>query len=80
MKIFNMTNIPGFINVVDQCKGAVRCKRNDGSTIDLKDPSGVLDVVRMMNHSGCIEELDIHADLNEDRTLLVRYAADAGIN
>lgn len=73
MKVTNITNIEGFFNVVDSCKGKVELVTGEGDRLNLK--SKLSQYVSMANifSDGSIAELEILAYEPDDITKLVNF-------
>lgn len=73
MKVQNITNIEGFFNVVDSCKGRVELVTGEGDRLNLK--SKLCQYVSMANifSGGEIPELEILAYEKEDIDKLIQF-------
>ena len=73
MKVQNITDIEGFFNVIDQCKGRVELVTGEGDRLNLK--SKLSQYVSMANifSNGEIPELEIIAYEKEDIDKLVSF-------
>ncbi len=73
MKVQNITNIEGFFNVVDSCKGRVELVTGEGDRLNLK--SKLCQYVSMANifSGGEIPELEIIAYEKEDIDKLIQF-------
>ena len=73
MKVQNITDIEGFFNVIDQCKGRVELVTGEGDRLNLK--SKLSQYVSMANifSNGEIPELEIVAYESEDIDKLVKF-------
>ena len=73
MKVQNITDIEGFFNVIDQCKGRVELVTGEGDRLNLK--SKLSQYVSMANifSNGEIPELEIIAYEKEDTDKLIHF-------
>lgn len=73
MKVQNITNIEGFFDVVDSCKGRVELVTGEGDRLNLK--SKLCQYVSMANifSGGEIPELEILAYEKEDIDKLIQF-------
>lgn len=73
MKVQNITNIEGFFDVVDSCKGRVELVTGEGDRLNLK--SKLCQYVSMANifSGGEIPELEILAYEREDIDKLIQF-------
>ncbi len=73
MKVQNITNIEGFFDVVDSCKGRVELVTGEGDRLNLK--SKLCQYVSMANifSGGEIPELEIIAYEKEDIDKLIQF-------
>ena len=73
MKVTNITNIEGFFNTVDSCKGKVELVTGEGDRLNLK--SKLCQYVSMANifSNGEIPELEIIAYEKEDIDKLIGF-------
>ena len=73
MKVTNITNIEGFFNTVDSCKGRVELVTGEGDRLNLK--SKLCQYVSMANifSNGEIPELEIIAYEREDIDKLISF-------
>ena len=73
MKLQNITNIEGFFDVVDSCKGRVELVTGEGDRLNLK--SKLCQYVSMANifSGGEIPELEIIAYEKEDIDKLIQF-------
>lgn len=73
MKISNISNIEGFFQVVDQCKGRVELVTGEGDRLNLK--SKLCQYVSLANifSNGEIPELEIIAHEPEDVSRLLGF-------
>ena len=78
MKVQNITDIEGFFNVIDQCKGRVELVTGEGDRLNLK--SKLSQYVSMANifSNGEIPELEIIAYEKEDTHRLIHFMMDGG--
>nr|WP_294492479.1 polya polymerase [uncultured Mediterraneibacter sp.] len=78
MKVQNITDIEGFFNVVDQCKGKVELVTGEGDRLNLK--SKLSQYVSMANifSNGEIPELEVIAYEKEDTDRLIKFMLDGG--
>lgn len=73
MKVTNITNIEGFFNTVDSCKGRVELVTGEGDRLNLK--SKLCQYVSMANifSNGEIPELEVIAYEREDIDKLISF-------
>ena len=73
MKVTNITNIEGFFNTVDSCKGKVELVTGEGDRLNLK--SKLCQYVSMANifSNGEIPELEVIAYEREDIDKLISF-------
>ena len=73
MKVQNITDIEGFFNVIDQCKGRVELVTGEGDRLNLK--SKLSQYVSMANifSNGEIPELEVIAYEPEDTDKLIHF-------
>ena len=78
MKVQNITDIEGFIKVVDECKGKVELVTGEGDRLNLK--SKLSQYVSMANifSNGEIPELEVIAYEKEDIDRLIHFMLDGG--
>ncbi|MBM6752105.1 polya polymerase [Mediterraneibacter glycyrrhizinilyticus] len=78
MKVQNITDIEGFFNVIDQCKGRVELVTGEGDRLNLK--SKLSQYVSMANifSNGEIPELEVIAYEKEDTDRLIHFMMDGG--
>ena len=78
MKVQNITDIEGFFNVIDQCKGRVELVTGEGDRLNLK--SKLSQYVSMANifSNGEIPELEVIAYEKEDTDRLSHFMMDGG--
>ena len=78
MKVQNITDIDGFFNVIDQCKGRVELVTGEGDRLNLK--SKLSQYVSMANifSNGEIPELEVIAYEKEDTDRLIHFMMDGG--
>ena len=77
MKVTNITNIEGFFNTVDSCKGRVELVTGEGDRLNLK--SKLCQYVSMANifSNGEIPELELIAYEPEDIGKLVNFMMES---
>jgi hypothetical protein len=73
MKICNITDIEGFFNVVNSCKGRVELVSQEGDRINLKSKLSQYFSMATIFSSGMIDELEIIAYEHEDVEKLINY-------
>ncbi|MDN0062187.1 polya polymerase [Lachnoclostridium sp. An298] len=80
MKVQNITDIEGFFQVVDECKGKVELVTGEGDRLNLK--SKLSQYVSMANifSNGEIPELEVIAYEKEDTDRLIKFMLDGGNN
>ena len=80
MKVQNITDIEGFFQVVDECKGKVELVTGEGDRLNLK--SKLSQYVSMANifSNGEIPELEVIAYEKEDIDRLIKFMLDGGNN
>ena len=73
MKVTNISNIEGFFNVVDSCKGKVELVTGEGDRLNLK--SKLCQYVSMASifSNGSIPELELIAYEREDIDALINF-------
>ena len=78
MKVQNITDVEGFYNVVDSCKGRVELVTGEGDRLNLK--SKLSQYVSMANifSNGEIPELEVIAYEKEDTDKLIQFMMDGG--
>ena len=78
MKVQNITDIEGFFNVVDECKGRVELVTGEGDRLNLK--SKLSQYVSMANifSNGEIPELELIAYEKEDTDRLISFMINGG--
>ena len=78
MKVKNITDVEGFFNVVDSCKGRVELVTGEGDRLNLK--SKLSQYVSMANifSNGEIPELEVIAYEKEDTDKLIQFMMDGG--
>ena len=78
MKVQNITDIEGFFQVVDECKGKVELVTGEGDRLNLK--SKLSQYVSMANifSNGEIPELEVIAYEKEDTDRLIKFMLDGG--
>ncbi|MCI7721608.1 polya polymerase [Lachnospiraceae bacterium SGI.256] len=78
MKVQNITDVEGFFNVVDSCKGRVELVTGEGDRLNLK--SKLSQYVSMANifSNGEIPELEVIAYEKEDTDKLIQFMMDGG--
>lgn len=78
MKVQNITDVEGFFNVVDSCKGRVELVTGEGDRLNLK--SKLSQYVSMANifANGEIPELEVIAYEKEDTDKLIQFMIDGG--
>ena len=78
MKVQNITDVEGFFNVVDSCKGRVELVTGEGDSLNLK--SKLSQYVSMANifSNGEIPELEVIAYEKEDTDKLIQFMIDGG--
>ena len=78
MKVQNITDVEGFFNVVDSCKGRVELGTGEGDRLNLK--SKLSQYVSMANifSNGEIPELEVIAYEKEDTDKLIQFMMDGG--
>ena len=78
MKVQNITDIEGFFNVIDQCKGRVELVTGEGDRLNLK--SKLSQYVSMANifSNGEIPELEVIAYEKKDTDRLIHFMMDGG--
>ena len=78
MKVQNITDVEGFFNVVDSCKGRVELVTGEGDRLNLK--SKLSQYVSMANifANGEIPELEVIAYEKEDTDKLIQFMMDGG--
>ncbi len=78
MKVQNITDVEGFFNVVDSCKGRVELVTGEGDRLNLK--SKLSQYVSMANifSNGEIPELEVIAYEKEDTDKLIQFMIDGG--
>lgn len=78
MKVQNITDIEGFFNVIDQCKGRVELVTGEGDRLNLK--SKLSQYVSMANifSNGEIPELEVIAYEPEDTDKLINFMMHGG--
>ena len=80
MKVQNITDIEGFFQDVDECKGKVELVTGEGDRLNLK--SKLSQYVSMANifSNGEIPELEVIAYEKEDTDRLIKFMLDGGNN
>ena len=75
MKITNISNIEGFFNVVDQCKGTVELVTGEGDRLNLKSKLSQYVSLATIFSKGEVEipELELVAHEPEDITRLIEF-------
>lgn len=78
MKVQNITDVEGFFQVVDSCKGRVELVTGEGDRLNLK--SKLSQYVSMANifSNGEIPELEVIAYEKEDTDKLIQFMIDGG--
>lgn len=78
MKVQNITDVEGFFNVVDSCKGRVELVTGEGDRLNLK--SKLSQYVSMANifSNGEIPELEVIAYEKEDTDKLIQFMINGG--
>ena len=78
MKVQNITDVDGFFEVVDSCKGRVELVTGEGDRLNLK--SKLSQYVSMANifSNGEIPELEVIAYEKEDTDKLIQFMIDGG--
>jgi len=73
MKICNITDIEGFFNVINTCKGKVELVSAEGDRINLKSKLSQYFSMAKIFSDGMIDELEIIAYEQEDVEKLINY-------
>jgi hypothetical protein len=73
MKICNITDIEGFFDVVNSCKGKVELVSEEGDRINLKSKLSQYFSMAKLFSDGMIDELEIIAYEHEDVEKLINY-------
>ncbi|MDO4619318.1 MAG: polya polymerase [Lachnospiraceae bacterium] len=73
MKFFNITDIDGFFEAIDQCKGKVELVSNDGDRLNLKSKLTKVIAYADVFSGGKIDELEILTSDPEDMRKLMNY-------
>jgi hypothetical protein len=73
MKICNITDIEGFFDVVNSCKGKVELVSEEGDRINLKSKLSQYFSMAKLFSDGMIDELEIIAYEHEDVEKLISY-------
>ncbi len=74
MKICNITDIEGFFDVVNSCKGKVELVSEEGDRINLKSKlSQYFSMAKLFSSDGMIDQLEIIAYEHEDVEKLIGY-------
>lgn len=73
MKVTNITDIPGFFDIVDKCKGRVELVTGEGDRLNLKSKLSQYVSLATIFSNGEIPEMEIIASEPEDVRLLVDY-------
>ncbi|MDF2539464.1 MAG: hypothetical protein K0S76_2485 [Herbinix sp.] len=78
MKIFNISDIEGFFDVVNSCKGKVELISEEGDRINLKSKLSQYFSMAKIFSDGMINELEIIAYEHEDVDKLIQYMVQGG--
>ena len=73
MKFFNITDIDGFFEAVDDCKGKVELVTNEGDRLNLKSQLSKIVAYADAFSGGKIREMEILTSEPEDMTILLQY-------
>ncbi len=73
MKICNITDIDGFFDVVNSCKGKVELVSEEGDRINLKSKLSQYFSMAKIFSDGMIDELEIIAYEKEDVEKLINF-------
>ena len=74
MKVTNISNIEGFFNVVDSCKGKVELVTGEGDRLNLKSKlCQYVSMASIFSNGGEIPELEILAYEKEDIDKLIGF-------
>ena len=73
MKVQNITNIEGFFNVIDKCKGKVELLTGEGDRLNLKSKLSQFVSLATIFSNGEIPELEIVAYEKEDVDRLIEF-------
>lgn len=72
MKLKNISELNGFINVVDRCSGSVWLESPDGDKFNLKSKfSQYVALGALLGNNG--DELELYCQLPEDRIKFYQY-------
>ena len=66
MKLLNLTNIEGFFNVVEACKGAVYITSPQGDRLNLKSSLTKYIILTDLFSNARINELELETEYKED--------------
>lgn len=73
MKLKNITDIDGFFDVVDSCKGRVELVTNEGDRLNLKSKLSQYVSLANIFSDGIIDDLEILASDPEDTIKLMKF-------
>lgn len=74
MKIYNVTDVEKFLDVIKQCKGSVELVSRQGDRLNLKSElTKYLAITRLFNDNTFINEMELVASEPEDVKLLLDY-------
>ena len=78
MKVQNITDVEGFFNVVDSCKGRVELVTGEGDRLNLKSKLSQYVSIANIFSNGEIPELEVIAYEKEDTDKLIQFMIDGG--
>ena len=79
MKLFNIENIPSFLNCVRKCEGIVVFEDRNGELHDLKALANTLDRVGHVFHGGKLDTLTVYAVNPDDQYRLINFVAEMAL-
>lgn len=73
MKVQNISNIEGFFDVIDKCKGKVELVTGEGDRLNLKSNLCKYVSIAKLFSDGTVKEMEIVASEPDDLNLLLNY-------
>ena len=79
MKLFNIENIPSFMNCVRECEGEIAFEDNNGELHDLKALANSFKGIENTINGGRLNSLTIHVSHPDDQYRIISYMAETAL-
>ncbi|GEM_PF-3885122 len=73
MTFYNIRNIAGFINMVNECSGGIFLKVEEGQWVDIRNNILVQKLLEMSGGCSGIDRLDVYVENSDDNDRVMQY-------